>query len=153
MSDESINLEGVEAGDFDPIPVGEYAARVTDGQIQEAGPNAKHPGSEYINWEFTIQEGDYEGRKQWTNTTLLPHALYGLKELLKATEDHHGLDHEGQIKKYEIIDKVIGAPCTLRVTKDTYDGETVNRVKRVKKPKASGGGEGTGGKSSMMPTG
>jgi hypothetical protein len=69
---------------LDPLPTGKYHVAITDGEIRESGPNSKNPGSQYINFEFTVQSGDYEGRKVWANASLLPHALYTIKGILEA---------------------------------------------------------------------
>jgi hypothetical protein len=68
----------------DALPNGKYHVAITDVDVRESGPGAKHPGSEYWAIEFTVQEGDYKGRKMWTNATMLPHALYTIKGILEA---------------------------------------------------------------------
>lgn len=113
--------------DFPVMPAGTYAAKVTDGELREAGPNAKHPGSEYINWEFTIQDGEYQGRKVWQNTSLIPEALVGLKGLLSATGK---FDVDAELD-FEIED-VIGADVAVVVRQREYQGEMQNEVRRVK---------------------
>jgi hypothetical protein len=47
----------------DALPNGKYHVAITDVDVRESGPAAKHPGSEYWAIEFTVQEGDYKGRK------------------------------------------------------------------------------------------
>ncbi len=130
-----------ETDSFDVIPSGRYQAKVTDGEIRESGPNAKHPGAEYINWEFTIQEGDQEGRKQWTNTPFshgshdcsewTANALIGLRNLLAATEVWSAEEMASDTFDFE-IDDVLGADVTIIVVVSDYQGEEVNNVKRVK---------------------
>jgi opacity protein-like surface antigen len=125
-----VNFTDVESTNYDAIPGGTYAAKVTDGEIRESGPNAKNPGANYINWEFTIQEGEHQGRKQWMNTSLLPQALFGLKGLLAATgrfsEDRLNGDLDFE------IDEVLGADVKIVVRQKQYEGDTQNEVKRVK---------------------
>lgn len=121
-----VDFTGVETGNYKPIPAGTYHAKITGGELREAGENAKHPGSSYINWEFTIQDGEHEGRKQWMNTSLLPEALFGLKGLLEATGkfDVNGpLDFD--------IESCIGCDVKIKVRVKTYKGEQQNEVKRV----------------------
>ncbi len=130
-----------ETSTYDIIPAGRYQATVTDGEIKETGPNGKHPGAEYISWELTISEGDYEGRKQWYITSFshgshecdewTADALISLKALLAAT----GIwtPEELAAKKFEFdIDQVLGSSLTITVIEDTYQGEPTNNVKRVK---------------------
>ena len=121
-----VNFSDTETRDFDPIKPGVYRALVTDGELREAGPNAKHPGSQYINWEFTVQDEPYVGRKQWMNTTLVPDALFGLKELLAATGK---FDVDGELD-FDIPD-VIGSEVKIKVRIKTYNDEQQNEVKRV----------------------
>jgi hypothetical protein len=125
-----VNLTDVESGGFDPIPAGSYQAKVTDGEIRESGPNAKNPGAEYINWEFTIQGGEFDGRKQWQNTSLLPQALFSVKGLLEATGRFTADQLNGDLD-FEIED-VLGADVTIVVRQREWDNETRNEVKRVK---------------------
>lgn len=122
-----VDFTDVETSNFDPIPAGTYIAKVTDGELRESGPNSKNPGSQYINWEFTIQDGDYAGRKQWTNTSLLPQALFALKDLLAATGKFNvdgDLDFD--------IEDVIGSDVKIVVKQKRFDDELRNEVKRVK---------------------
>jgi hypothetical protein len=135
-----VDFSGTEVGNFDAIPAGSYVAKVTGGELREAGENAKYPGSQYINWEFTIQEGEYTGRKQWTNTSLREGALFGLKELLAATGK---FDVDGDLD-FDIED-VIGSDVRISVRVKDYKGEAQNEVRRVKALDAAESG------SSLMP--
>jgi hypothetical protein len=104
-----VDFSSTEVRDFEPLPSGKYHVAVTDGDLKESGPKAKNPGSEYISWEFTVQDGEYENRKLWTNASLLPQALFTLKGLLAAT----GFDVDGELD-FD-IDDVIGAECIVTV--------------------------------------
>lgn len=125
-----VTVNFADTGDleFGSIPPGKYHVCVTEGELRESGPNAKNPGSQYINWELTIQEGACEGRKLWTNTSLLPQALFGLKALLLAsgrwTKEQLADDMD-----FEIND-VMGAKVVATVANREYQGETRNEVKR-----------------------
>lgn len=125
-----INLSGVTS-DFEPIPSGKYRCKITDGEIKEAGPNAKFPGSEMILWELTVQQGDYEGRKVFSNTTLLPHALFGLHNMLLATGKWDKEDLDVEDFDFE-IDQVVGSDVIALVVQQLYDGEMRNSVKRLR---------------------
>lgn len=125
----TINLTDVESGGYDPLPSGAYTVRVTDGELRESGPSAKNPGSQYINWEFTVQDGEYENRRVWTNTSLLPQALFRLKELLGATGRFSDLDG---VLDFE-IDDVLGAEMRITVIqKPGQDGAPRNEIKRFR---------------------
>lgn len=135
-----VDFSGTEVKDFEPIPPNWYVAKVTDGELREAGENSKNPGSQYINWEFTIQEGEYTGRKQWSNTTLLPEYLSGLKELLAATGK---FDVNGELNFN--IEDVIGSDVRIKVRIKQYKGEDQNEVKAYRSL------EEAVGKSSLLP--
>jgi len=142
-----VDLSAIDSG-FDLIPSGKYPARITDGEVREAGPNAKYPGSEYINWEFTLTEdaGEYAGRKQWTNTSLRPEALFGLKALLESS----GLWNKEELNAPDFdfdIDELFGEEVTLVVAVTQYQGEDQNTVKRIR---PAGQATGSAG-SSLLP--
>ena len=147
-----------ESLSFEAIPTGKYNARITNIETRECGPNSKNPGKNYWAIEFTVQDGDYENRKLWTNCMLFEGALYTLSQLLKAT------GHEDAIKTGEIPDEdvFISAPVTLNVRKmrDTYreeqngDGEVLwkNEVKGILKPAEDvSKAKGKSGKGSLLP--
>lgn len=123
-----VNFTDVQTNNFEALPAGVYHVRATDGEVRESGPNSKNPGSEYINWELTVQEGPYEGRKLWTNTSLLPQALFALKGMLEAsgrfTDDQLSGDLDFE------IDDVLGAEFKVKVTQREYNGDTQNDIKR-----------------------
>jgi hypothetical protein len=137
-----VDLSGVET--FEVIDSGRYQAIVTDGEIRTSGPQAKHTGSEYINWEFTISAGENEGRKQWTNTPFdhgecdcddwKDGALFGLNNLLAATEKWSKEELDSDEFDFE-IDDVIGSAVTISVIKEKYEGDDTNNVKKVTRPR------------------
>lgn len=115
-----VNLSDTEAGAFDPIPSGRYPLNVFDGDIREAGPDAKHPGSEYIAWDFTVAGGEFDGRHIWQNT-IFSHGdcdcpneetflkgLFSLKGLLAATGKWSPEELDADEFEFE-IDDVVGA--------------------------------------------
>lgn len=134
-----IDLTNVEGGGgFEPIPGGQYHLAVTGVEVKESGPNSKNPGSLYIAWEFTIQAGEYEGRRLWTNTSLLPQALFGLKGLIAAAKID-GLDPNGQLDLEEVVDRMQGAEVVGVVVKQKkpaayaqFEGEEQNNIKSFK---------------------
>jgi hypothetical protein len=132
-----VDLSDVESGGFDPIPAGRYPLRVFDGEIRESGPKAKNPGSEYIAWEFIVESGDFEDRHLWTNTSLLPQALFGLKGLLGATGQWSAEELDAADFDFD-IDDVLGSlvMATVTVRNDPEYGES-NVIKRFKPIDAS----------------
>lgn len=109
---------GVDVG-FQPLPQGVYTVEVTDGELRKAGEEAKNPNSEYIAWEFTVQEDDdhgdeFEGRKVWTNSSLVEKARPALKEFLVGVgytvEELDDPDFELD------IEEIVGRRCKVMVT-------------------------------------
>lgn len=125
----TVNFAEIPDSDFSAIPPGKYHVKITGGEMRESGPNSKNPGAQYINWELTVQEGEQENRKLWTNTSLLPHALFSLKALLIATgvtdseKARESLDFEIE----DLITKSVIATVGAR----EFQGETRAEVKRV----------------------
>lgn len=50
----------------DALPAGEYVAALV--KSDEKGPNAK--GNKYVNCEFEVQDGEFQGRRFWTMLNL-----------------------------------------------------------------------------------
>ncbi len=71
-----VNMEGVEARVT--IPEDDYAVKPV-GATLEDGDKAQ-----YIAWELEITEGEYEGKKLYTNTSLSENALWRLRTMLEA---------------------------------------------------------------------
>lgn len=123
-----LNFADVETTNFDPVPKGKYHVKATDYELREAGENAKNPGSEYYNWELTIQDGEYANRKLFTNTSLLPNALFALKGMLQST----GKWTKEELDSAEFDfdpEEVLGVSIYAVVEVTTYNGDKVNNVK------------------------
>jgi hypothetical protein len=82
----TVNMSSKEAAAkaFDDIPVGKYNCVITDYSLEECGPNSKNPGENYYRFEFTIQDGKYEGQHLFANAMLFDGALYTISNLMKA---------------------------------------------------------------------
>jgi len=88
MSDAGIRVnmsskEGKSAS-LEPLPSGRYLMAITDIDLDECGPTSKNEGEPMFKIELTVQEGDYENRKAWTNVMLFKGALYSISQMLKA---------------------------------------------------------------------
>jgi hypothetical protein len=125
-----VNFTDVEVRNFDPIPTGKYHVKITDAEIKQSGPASKNPGSDYINFEYTVQEGDYNNRKVFGMASLLPHALFSIKGILQAV----GYDAEGEME-FE-LDDLIGKDLIVKVNKRPArtldDGREVDESNEVK---------------------
>jgi len=135
-----IDLSATDAG-FAVLPAARYITKVTDGEVRSSGPNAKHPGSEYINWELTVQGGEYEGRKVFTNTPIghgecdcsdwKAGAYIGIKSLLAATGNWDEAALASDDFDFE-IDDVLGSDVKAVVSVSKYDGDDVNNVRKIR---------------------
>lgn len=59
------------AKEFEPLPAGEYVARIVRGELDQSRTNAT-PGYKL---EFAVIEGEFTGRKFWLDLWLTPAAL------------------------------------------------------------------------------
>lgn len=78
-----------EPRDFTPLPSGKYLVAITDAKVKKVTnppkPNkTDNRGKPYFAFEFTVQDGQYAGRKAWTNAMLFDGALYTVVPMLKA---------------------------------------------------------------------
>jgi len=125
-----IDFSDVASG-FEAIPSGHYLVRITDGELRTAGDEAKNPGSEYVFWTCTVQTGEFEGRKVFTNTSLLPNALFGLKGLLAATGKWSKAELDSEAFEFD-IEPVIGEQVIAVVTVRQYQGEDQNSIRKFR---------------------
>jgi hypothetical protein len=143
---------------LDPLPTGKYHVAITDIEERESGPQSKNPGSIYWNIEFTVQSGDYEGRKVWTNASFLPQALYTIKGIMEAL----GMETTGNELDIEFDDflnkELVVKVNFLKAGEVTYNGTTRqlddrNEVKRFYKldDAKSGAKSGSTSGGSLLP--
>ncbi len=123
----TINVNFSEVEDFELLPAGVYPVAVTNVEESEnPGPS----GYTYLNWEFTITEGEWENRKQWTITSLSPKSAFRLREVLVAL----GADPE-ELNAPEGVEieptDYMGANCLISVAQESYEGVLRNVVKGV----------------------
>lgn len=120
-SDTASKVEEAESLDYEALPEDVYPA-VLDGEVESAeGPNGL-----YWKWTFKISDGDYKGRKMFTNTSLSEKALWKLKEVFEAFGVPSDTD----------TDDLIGKPVKLMVVqriieKGTRKGDMGNEVRQV----------------------
>jgi len=116
-----IDMSDVSEG-FDPIPAGVYPITVTAlKQSEEDGPS----GYPYIIVEMTVNDGDFENRKLWTNLSMSPKAAFKVKEFLLGvgvSEEDLGGEFEFDPDEYE------GATADVAVKQESYEGRIKNTV-------------------------
>lgn len=68
------------AGEFSPLPRGEYVCHVTRGDLE----SSRSKGTPGFKIEFTVIEGEFAGRKVWHDCWLIPAALpHSKRDLIK----------------------------------------------------------------------
>lgn len=88
----------IVAGSFEPVPDDDYGVKITGYEVRGPGES----GYEYINFAFTVDEGEFKGRMFWRNLSLSPKALGFLKELCDAagiSYTKNGVDLKSSIGK------------------------------------------------------
>lgn len=107
------------AGDFGPVPAGEYECDVSRGGL-EASRTKQTPGYQI---EFTVRDGDHKGRKVWHDAWLTPAALPQTKrDLLKL-----GITSPEQMER----SLPRGIVCKVKVAlRRDDDGTERNKVQR-----------------------
>lgn len=68
---------------LEPLPSGKYLMAITECEVVEVS-SGDNEGKPMFSLELTVQDGDYENRKAWTNVMLFEGALYSLSQMLKA---------------------------------------------------------------------
>ena len=122
-------VESVEAaGSYGLIPTGLYGARLRSVEVKQSETFEGEKGDPYWVWEYEIiDEGDYENRRLWNNTSLSEKSLPFLKKTFLAfgVEDFT-----------TSTDALCGQWVTLNVgtrtiNKGAREGEVVNNVIEV----------------------
>lgn len=127
-----VNVSGKEASSqiLTPIPAGWYKLTISDCDLKQV-TNAPQPGKKdnrgeaYYALEFTVAEGEYEGRKVYSNAMLFAGALYTIVQLMKGL----GMEvNEGELEIPEPEDLLGGQVWALvkvqgerKVGDKTYD--------------------------------
>jgi hypothetical protein len=137
MGSLSINFAEIESS-FEPLPEGQYDVIVERVEVRES----KSSDNDYLNWEFVVQDEEYEDRRLWMITSLSEKALFRLKDVFLAL----GViadDEEVDIEWDDSVDitptegpqllnpEVTGIACVAVVTNEMYEGRERNRVNEV----------------------
>ncbi len=110
------------------VPEGEVEAVITKIELR----TSKSSGQPYLNWEFTIAEGDYENSKLWMITSLTDKSLFRLKQVAESlgfTETFElEIDEDTNLVTYPMLD---GTAVTLKVHHEEYQGRKQARVNEI----------------------
>lgn len=133
-----IKVDFSKAESFDTLPEGTYDAVIEKIEYREpTNPNAKAP---YLNVEYTIAGGEFDGRKVWEVLSFSPKGLFRMKDFFAAfgiDQDEAELDVD-EDSNLLLDPDLADTPVTLTLEVEPhYDkakarkGETVNRVSSV----------------------
>jgi hypothetical protein len=146
----SYDTEAQPSGDFEPIPAGEYRAKIIESSIEEISSTDNKGRCLKLTWQ--IETGPYDGRLVWDRLNMWAENMIG-----KKGEDA-GRDISGKVQsiansQFAAIREATGRmtpqdsselhdiPCTIRVAvrvDPTGRYQPSNEIKAVK-PVASGG--------------
>ena len=130
-----VDFTNVESG-FEPIPEGEYEATVYSCEVK----TGQTSGQPYLNWQFKLQGGEFDGRRVFYTTSLQPQSLWNLKKLLIAL-GYNSEDLKGSLDLEPIMAEVPGIECVVVIGHEEYNGETRDRVLEVKAAGSSSPGD------------
>lgn len=154
MSDGGLRVDfsGVEVKNFDPLPVGSYKCKITDGSVEDSkdGPSDKNPTGQYINFEFTVQEGPFADRKTWRNAPIGGTGVGILKAILAATGKFTDEALDGPLN-FSIQNDLIGSDvlCVQGKHKEWTADDPRTECKRVKAVNATASA--SNGAGSLLP--
>ncbi len=97
-----------ETGDFSPVPDGEYVLACTGVQDKTT-----QTGRDMVNLELTVEDGEFKGRKLWTNVTMIPdgepghgmmvHALHAFGMPFDGDLDFETEEFKGRCAKANVV--------------------------------------------------
>jgi hypothetical protein len=155
MAGVRINFAEVESS-FAPMPEGTYDVIVELVEVRES----KSSDNDYLNWEFTVQDDEFQGRKLWMITSLSAKALWKLKDTFLALEVIEE-DDEVEVEWEDDVDitpgegprvtfpELDGLACKVEVRNEVYEGRERNKVQDVL---GAGGAPAKATKSSGRPS-
>jgi len=128
MSDEfTLDMSDVKASSFDALPTNWYLCVVTgaeDSNPTKGGPGAKLPaGTPGTNWEFTVDEGEYENRRVWTNHWHHPNTLGFMKTLLIECGAYTKEDFPKKLDIRDARDKAMDQPVWVKIKYKAAKGD------------------------------
>lgn len=110
-----LDFTGVETREA--LPEGEYGVEVVNIEQKQG---AKGP---YLNWEFRVCMGHFEGKKIWNITSLSPKSLWVLRKQLDA------LGLKTTTGKFNIdLNSLTGLRCGVKVELREYDGKSKPKI-------------------------
>lgn len=122
-----VTVDFSDVQDFEPVPEGEYPVLIEKVNYVEAATEDKF---DYMGWELTISDGEYQNRKLWLNTSFSPKALFKLKEVLENLDlydDELDIDYD-EDAMIVTTPELSGLPAIAVVEESTYNNRPTNNV-------------------------
>lgn len=132
----TINMDEVEGQSFEAIPKGTYAGVIEELEYKLSASS----GQPMWALAVTITEGDYIGRKLFTNLSFSPKALPGTKANIQKIAPEL-LSSAFNPKKIAESGKLIGKAVRVKTKLETYEGEERTKIASFLAGKASDGFE------------
>jgi hypothetical protein len=117
MAKIKVDMTNVQEG-FVTVPEGDYICKVSKVTLETS-----EKGSKYLKWELVIGTGEYKGQKLFHNTSLLPQALFNLRNTIMAL----GLDCPKAVQSID-TDTFIGKIVGVTVAHEKYEGKDRAKV-------------------------
>jgi len=129
-----IDFGSVEVREFEPLPTGRHLAKCSAADYVEASSRSGEPT---VAWQYTVDGGEYDGRKAFLNTSLQPQSLWSTQRVLTAlgmtkeevdalewdTENPEGIQSD--------LNELLEASCVIVIGHETFEGTKRQRVRRV----------------------
>lgn len=125
MGKVKVNFADIQ--DFEALPEGVYSAVIEKVEYREPKEKGKAP---YLNVEYTVSEGEFDGRKLWEVLSWAPKALFRMRDFFLAFGFEDGayeldIDDESNL----LMDPdLAGYAVELTVENEIYNKKEVNRV-------------------------
>ena len=117
--DPMLNLDFSSVPSREPLEEGVYS--LTIAKAEEA---TSPTGNPMLKIEYDVNDVD-GNRKLWDNYVLIDKCLWKLKELFQAL----GID-TSEIVEMDVTE-LVGMQVNAKIIQETYQGEIVNRVKKI----------------------
>jgi hypothetical protein len=131
--------------EFTPIPPSRQDVIVSDFDTGEVSQNSKNAGAAKLSIEFTVQGGDFDGRRIWDTFVVIPTTLWKLKAFLTAIGED--TDGELDITPEDYVGKELNVKLAIQpARKNPETGDEYPARNNVKAYYPAGNGDG-----SMLP--
>lgn len=131
-----VTVDFSDVQEFEPMGKGEYLVVVDKVEYREAQTEDKY---DYLNWELSVSDGEFKGRKLWFITSLSPKALFRMKDIfenLGLPSDEVEIDYDEDTNMV-VEPELAGIPAIAVVSMRTYEGRPQDNVDTLLSPDAS----------------